>query len=121
MFLRMGHRFDASRRLMSDSLSWLVSVSGRIDVDRDVSILQGSFLAHLQDDDTVTLVRAEHPPLANVVAAVIRVIASDEREMKVIAMGATKHALVTAGREIMGESSFGTSTSITAECEASWD
>jgi hypothetical protein len=51
------------------------NVACRIDVDRDVSSLQGSFLAHLQEDDAVTLVRAEHPPVANVVAAVIRVIA----------------------------------------------
>jgi hypothetical protein len=106
---------------MSECLSWLVSVSGRIDVDRDVSTLQGSFLAHLQDDDTVTLVRAEYPGLANVVAAVIRVIASDEREMKAIAHGATKLALLTAGREIMGKISFGTQTSSAAQREASSD
>jgi hypothetical protein len=67
----------------------------------------------------VTLVLAEHPGLANVVAAVIRVIASDEREMKAIAHVATKRALLTAGREIMGEISFGTQTTSAAEHEAS--
>jgi hypothetical protein len=107
--------------MMSDRLSWLVSASGRIDVDRDVSTLQKRFLAHLQEDDTVTIVRAEQPPLANVVAVVLRVTAPDERSMKTIAHGATKSALVAAGREIMGDSSFGTNTTTTAELEASSD
>jgi hypothetical protein len=104
---------------MSESLSWLVNVSGRIDVDRDVSALQDSFLDALQDDATVTLLRAEHPPLANVVSAVIRVIARDKREMTAIAHDATKRALMAAGREIMGESSFGTSTISDGELETS--
>jgi hypothetical protein len=40
--------------------------------------------------------------------------------MKTIAHGATKSALVAAGREIMGDSSFGTNTTTTAELEASF-
>jgi hypothetical protein len=70
---------------------------------------------------SVTIVRAERPPLANVVAAVLRVTASDERAMKTIAHGATKRALLAAGREIMGESPFGTNTTTTAELETGSD
>jgi N-acetylglutamate synthase/N-acetylornithine aminotransferase len=106
---------------MSEGLSLLVSVSGRIDVDRDVSTLQDRFLALLQDDETVTLLREDHPPLANVVAAVIRVNAKDRREMAAIAHGATKRALVTAGREIMGDFLFGTNTTSQGELETGSD
>lgn len=70
---------------------------------------------------SVTIVRAERPPLANVVAAVLRVTASDERATKTIAHGATKRALLAAGREIMGESPFGTNTTTTAELETGSD
>ncbi|MFY9782841.1 MAG: hypothetical protein WAK12_04835 [Acidimicrobiales bacterium] len=47
--------------------------------------------------------------------------ASDERAMKTIAHGATKRALLAAGREIMGESPFGTNTTTTAELETGSD
>ena len=106
---------------MSESLSWLVSVSGRIDGDRDrdVSTLQDRFVALLQDDDTVTLVRAERPPLSNAVAAVIRVIATDKHEMRVIAQDAIKRARMTAGHEVMGESSFSWTTTSKEEIEGS--
>jgi hypothetical protein len=45
---------------------------------------------------SVTIVRAERPPLAKVIAAVLRVTASDERAIKTIAHGATKRALLAA-------------------------
>jgi hypothetical protein len=106
---------------MSESLSWLVTVSARIDVDGDVSTLQDRFLALLQDDDTVTLVRAAHPPLANEVAAVIRVIATDGHEMKVIAHDAIKRARMTAGSEILGAPSFGWTSISNYEIEGSSD
>jgi len=55
----------------------------------------------------VTLVQPEHPPLLYAVAAVIRAIATGKREMIAIVNDEIKHARGTAGRETVGESSFG--------------